>query len=312
MADTAAGRRGCQRQNAEITIQLGLWAKRDGTGRTFDSSGGFVLPNGATRSPDASWVRHGRLAALTAEDRAKFLPLCPDFVIELRSLTDGLSVLQDKMREYMENGAELGWLIDPLAGQVFVYRPGAPVERLEEPDNVSADPVLPGFRLELAGSCSRYLADDDATGILQESGGAEVIRFPGREEPAPVTFRAFNQTGVLDGVLIRIGGRDDTVPAHLRDGDTTHLCNATREMARRLAVHLHGPPLRVHGNGRWERDADGGWVMKRFNITSFDVLDDAPLGEVVRRLRDVEGSGWKEIEDPAAELRHLRGLEEAH
>ena len=159
---------------------------------------------------------------------------------------------------------------------------------------------------------NRYLADDNATGVLQEGGGADVIRFPGGEEPAPVTFGAFNQTGVLDGVLIRIGGRDDTVPAHLRDGETIHLCNATREMARRLAVHLYGPPLRVHGNGRWERDADGGWVMKRFNITSFDVLDDAPLGEVAQRLRDVEGSGWKEIEDPTAELRHLRGLEEAH
>ena len=159
---------------------------------------------------------------------------------------------------------------------------------------------------------NRYLADDNATGILQEGEGADVIRFPGGEEPAPVTFGAFNQTGVLDGVLIRIGGRDDTVPAHLRDGETIHLCNATREMARRLAVHLYGPPLRVHGNGRWERDADGGWVMKRFNITSFDVLDDAPLGEVAQRLRDVEGSGWKEIEDPTAELRHLRGLEEAH
>lgn len=159
---------------------------------------------------------------------------------------------------------------------------------------------------------NRYLADDNATGILQEGGGADVIRFPGGEEPAPVTFGAFNQTGALDGVLIRIGGRDDTVPAHLRDGETIHLCNATREMARRLAVHLYGPPLRVHGNGRWERDADGDWVMKRFNITSFDVLDDAPLGEVAQRLRDVEGSGWKEIEDPTAELRHLRGLEEAH
>ena len=159
---------------------------------------------------------------------------------------------------------------------------------------------------------NRYLADDNATGILQESGGTEVIRFPGREAPAPVTFGAFNQPGVLDGALIRIGGRDDTVPAHLRDGDTIHLCNATREMARRLAVHLYGPPLRVQGNGRWEREAAGRWVMKRFNITSFVELDDAPLGEVARRLRDVEGSGWKEIEDPTAELRRLRGLEEAH
>ena len=135
--------------NAEITMQLGLWAKRDGTGRTFDSSGGFVLPNGAVRSPDASWVSHARLAALTAEQRKKFLALCPDFVIELRSPTDSLPLLQDKLREYVDNGARLGWLIDPLGGQVFVYRPDSPVERLQEPDRVSADPLLPGFRLEM-------------------------------------------------------------------------------------------------------------------------------------------------------------------
>ena len=158
----------------------------------------------------------------------------------------------------------------------------------------------------------RYLAEDNATGSLHESGGAEVIRFPGFKRPAPVTFGAFNQFGVLDGVLIRIGGRDDTVPVHLRDGERIHLCNATREMARRLAVHLYGQTLRVQGDGRWERDADGGWVMKRFNITNFEELDDAPLGQVVQRLREVDGSDWKDIEDPVVELRHLRGNEEAH
>ena len=136
-------------KNAEITMQLRLWAKRDGTGVAVDSSGGFLLPNGAVLSPDASWIRRDRLAALTAEERAKFLPLCPDFVVELSSPTDGLSSLQDKMGEYMDNGMQLGWLIDPPGGQVFVYRPGAPAERLEGPDSVSADPVLPGFRLEL-------------------------------------------------------------------------------------------------------------------------------------------------------------------
>jgi len=135
--------------NAEITIQLGVWAKRDGTGRTFDSSGGFVLSNGAVRSPDAAWVSHDRLASLTAEQRKRFLPLCPDFVVELRSPTDSLPLLQGKMREYMENGARLGWLIDPPGGQVFVYRPDSPVERLPGPDRVSADPLLPGFRLEM-------------------------------------------------------------------------------------------------------------------------------------------------------------------
>ena len=138
-------------RNAEVTFQLRLWAKRDGTGATFDSSGGFVLPNGAVRSPDASWVGHARLASLTDEQRMKFLPLCPDFVIELRSLTDSLSVLQDKMREYVDNGARLGWLIDPPGRQVFVHRPGEPVERFDEPEGMSADPVLSGFRLEMGG-----------------------------------------------------------------------------------------------------------------------------------------------------------------
>ena len=105
-------------RNSEINMHLRLWAKRDGTGTTFDSSSGFILPNGAVRSPDASWVTRSRLDALTDEQRRKFLPLCPDFVVELRSPTDSLSVLQDKMQEYLDNGARLGWLIDPEVRRV--------------------------------------------------------------------------------------------------------------------------------------------------------------------------------------------------
>ena len=157
---------------------------------------------------------------------------------------------------------------------------------------------------------NRRLAGDDAVGSLQDGDGAEVIRFPGRERKPPLTFGPFNQDGALDGVLIRVGGRDDTVPVHLRDGDTIHMCNATRDMARRLAVHLYGSTLRVQGNGRWERGADGVWSMKRFNITDFRELDEAPLSEIVRRLRSVEGSGWKDIDDPLRELRRLRGVDE--
>lgn len=136
-------------KNAEITFQLKGWATRDGTGRAVDSSAGYLLPNGAVRSPDASWVRNERLASVTSEQRSKFLPLCPDFAIELRSPTDGLDMLRDKMAEYMANGAELGWLIDPLNRRVFVYRPGLDVETLDAPDHVSGHPVLEGFRLEL-------------------------------------------------------------------------------------------------------------------------------------------------------------------
>jgi len=136
-------------QNAEITMQLRMWAKRDGTGRTFDSSGGFTLPNGAVRSPDASWVERSRLEALTDEQRKKFVPLCPDFVIELRSPADSLSVLRDKMQEYLDNGAKLGWLIDPEQKRVYVYRPRSEVEELHNPEKIPGDPILSGFTLDL-------------------------------------------------------------------------------------------------------------------------------------------------------------------
>jgi Uma2 family endonuclease len=136
-------------RNNEINRQLANWAKQDRTGATFDSSTGFRLPNGATRSPDGGWVRRDRLAALPAEDRRQFLPLCPDFVIELRSPTDSLRDVQDKMAEYLANGARLGWLFDPEPRHIYVYRPDAPVERLEDPDTVSGDPLLPGFVLDI-------------------------------------------------------------------------------------------------------------------------------------------------------------------
>ncbi len=95
--------------NNEVSRQLGNWARQDGTGVAVDSSTGFVLPNGAKRSPDASWVWKSRLAALTPEQKQKFLPLCPDFVTELRSPSDSLADTQEKMAEYRENGARLGW-----------------------------------------------------------------------------------------------------------------------------------------------------------------------------------------------------------
>lgn len=136
-------------RNAEITMQLRMWAKKDGRGVATDSSTGFKLPNGADRSPDAAWVRRERLAALTPEQKEKFLPLCPDFVIELRSPTDNLAVVQAKLEEYIANGAQLGWLINPETRRVHVYRPGAQTEILEQPDSVSGDTVLPGFTLDL-------------------------------------------------------------------------------------------------------------------------------------------------------------------
>ncbi len=137
-------------RNALITARLTIWALQDRTGVAFDSSTGFTLPNGATRSPDAAWVQRARLSVLTAEQKEKFLPLCPDFVIELRSPSDDLGSVQEKMREYLDNGARLGWLIDPSTRQVYVYRPATPLEVLDAPPSVSGDPELSGFVLELA------------------------------------------------------------------------------------------------------------------------------------------------------------------
>jgi Uma2 family endonuclease len=137
-------------RNHRLAVQLGLWADRDGSGVVFDSSTGFTLPNGATRSPDLAWVRRSRLASLTSEQKERFLPLCPDFVVELLSPADSLPMTQEKMVEYCANGAQLGWLIDPGERRVHVYRPGAAVEVLDDPRTVRGDPVLTGFVLDLA------------------------------------------------------------------------------------------------------------------------------------------------------------------
>jgi Uma2 family endonuclease len=127
------------------------WAKRDGTGRIFDSSGGFRLPNQAVRSPDVSWVLKERIRALGKEAwEGGFLPLCPDFVLELRSKTDSLPALKKKMAEYIANGARLGWLIDPVSHQTFIYRPNAEAEELHDPASLSGETVLPGFVLKLS------------------------------------------------------------------------------------------------------------------------------------------------------------------
>jgi Uma2 family endonuclease len=128
---------------------LTQWAWQDGTGVTFGSSTGFILPNGAMRAPDAAWVRRSRLTALTADQKQKFLPLCPDVVVEIRSPSDRLNNLQEKMQEYLDTGAQLGWLIDPPSRTLYVYRPNRPVERLEHPATIAGDPVLPGFSLDL-------------------------------------------------------------------------------------------------------------------------------------------------------------------
>jgi Uma2 family endonuclease len=136
-------------RNIKIAAQLEVWSSQSNLGLAFDSSSGFKLPNGADRSPDASWVRRDRWDALTPEEQQGFAPLCPDFVVELLSPSDSVKIAQAKMREYMDNGARLGWLINRKNQRVEIYRQGQDVEILENPATLSGEDVLPGFVLDL-------------------------------------------------------------------------------------------------------------------------------------------------------------------
>jgi Uma2 family endonuclease len=141
-------------RNESITTSLGNWTRQDGTGVTFGPLTLFHLPNGAKRAPDASWVKREKWDALNDEQQEKFGLFCPDFVGELMSPSDRRPVrfrmLQAKMEEYIANGAQLGWLIDPFEKNVYIYRPRTPVECLKNPATVSGDPVLHGFVFQIA------------------------------------------------------------------------------------------------------------------------------------------------------------------
>ncbi|MEG3850484.1 Uma2 family endonuclease [Microcoleus sp. herbarium19] len=136
-------------RNSDLNGQLWLWNSRARLGKTFDSSTGFHLPNGADRSPDASWVRQERWDALTPKQKESFIPLCPDFAVELRSKSDSMEPLRAKMKEYMDNGARLGWLIDRKNRKVEIYRQNQEVEVLDNPATLSGEDVLLGFVLDL-------------------------------------------------------------------------------------------------------------------------------------------------------------------
>ena len=137
------------KRNSSINAQLWLWNQQNQLGEVFDSSTGFKLPNGSTRSPDAAWIKKERWESLTSEQQKKFIPLCPDFLIELRSKSDSLSELQQKMQEYLDNGLVIGWLIDPQNKKVEVYKSNCPVEVISHPVSLSYENALSGFTLNL-------------------------------------------------------------------------------------------------------------------------------------------------------------------
>ncbi|MBP0030698.1 Uma2 family endonuclease [Roseofilum reptotaenium CS-1145] len=140
---------GTGKRNSEINLDLGLWNRQAQLGIVFDSSTCFQLPNGGDRSPDAAWIPLEKWEVLTPEQQEKFPPICPDFVIELRSPSDSLKRLQDKMQEYMDNGTQLGWLINPQNRQVEIYRQGQDKQTVDHPPTLSGENVLPGFVLNL-------------------------------------------------------------------------------------------------------------------------------------------------------------------
>lgn len=137
--------------NSKISLEVGIWNKETGLGEVFDSSSGFLLGNGAVRSPDVSWIREERWNLLSRDQKERFAPICPDFVVEIRSKSDELKYLQDKMIEYIENGTQLGWLIDRFEHKIHIYRHDKSIEVMETLDvSLSGETTLPGFTLDLA------------------------------------------------------------------------------------------------------------------------------------------------------------------
>jgi len=137
-------------RNFDLIVQLGIWTRQNGTGIGFDSSAGFTLPNGAMKSSDAAWIKLEKWHTLTPEQQQKFAPICPDFIIELRSPSDNLQPLKDKLQEYIDNGVSLGWLIDRKNRKVYIYRPNSEVECLDNPASLSGESILPEFVLQLS------------------------------------------------------------------------------------------------------------------------------------------------------------------
>ncbi len=137
------------RKHARILQRLANWAERDGSGDVYDATSEFALKNGAKRAPDCSWILKSRWNRLTEEQQDSFAaPICPDFVIEVRSPNDRIKRLKAKMIEYIDNGARLAWLLDPIDNKAYVYRPGEPVQEIDKPETLSGDPILPGFQFD--------------------------------------------------------------------------------------------------------------------------------------------------------------------
>lgn len=220
-----------------------------------------------------------------------------------------------RLAEYM---ADLAMLLGEKSSVHFVRLRSGSTELIHRIDREAVQKVDERLRLVKTGSgpseaqraaseIDRKMAEDNASGALIEKSGAEIIPFLGVKRLIEPEFGPFNEPGALDGIVIRVGGQQKKVPVHLqtRVGFETN-CHATRDVARELAKHIFGPELRCSGVGRWYRDRTGNWEMRDFTISDFSVLDNRPLPEIVAELQKVEGSGWRKVSDPWAELADLR------
>ncbi len=189
--------------------------------------------------------------------------------------------------------------------EIVVDAPAVPdvTERLRIADSLDAPDDIVRANREI----NRMLREDNAIGALKLKGGAKILDFPGRKTPLAEEAIVY-ELGELDGVVIKIGGKDDTVPVLLEGENCVYFhCNTARDVARKLASHLFGQPVRVTGRGKWRRTPEGAWELDNFDIKSFEVLDEMPLEEAVAALRAIEGSDWNTMDDPQAEFKRLRG-----
>lgn len=189
--------------------------------------------------------------------------------------------------------------------EILVDGPAAPkvLARLKLVNSADA----PGDLVRTSRDINRMLRDDNATGTLRLKGGAKIIDFPGKKTPLAEEAVVF-EFGELDGVVIKVGGKDETVPVLLEGEDGVfYPCNTDRETARRLAPYIFGGAVRIAGRGKWRRTEDRIWELEKFDIKTFEPLDETLLIEVITAMRAIEGSGWNELDDPQAELKRIRG-----
>lgn len=208
-----------------------------------------------------------------------------------------------RLAEYMAGFARL--LGEQEAVHFEKLEPGSAVlvSRIDEPAIVKVgerlhrirDGRAPKDAWEAYKTLDNLLAKDNAVGLLTPPEGADIIAFPGRTRPKPIQYGPFRERGSLDGIVVRLGGRDKTIPVLLCNGDVSYICQASVELSKKLAQYYLGPQLRVHGSGKWIRDEEKTWTLQQFDIESFEILDDAPLSEVVQRLHTIEGGAWNDV-----------------